>query len=119
MALCRSIVVLLLIAVWLAAPAIACLPDPHMTHAEMACCKKMAGDCHMGERHHPCCKPERTLATPPAKVQQVVQMHPGVIVMALVTRYLHFELIPEARFAEVNLGLPPPGPSQATTSLRI
>jgi hypothetical protein len=118
-ALCRSIVVFGLIAVWLATPAIACLPDSHMTHAEMACCKKMAGDCHMGEKHHPCCKPERTLTTPAATVQQVVQVHPGVMMMALVIRHFHFELITEARFAEANLGLPPPGPPQASTTLRI
>jgi hypothetical protein len=56
MAHCRSIVALGMLAMWLTVPALACLPTPQMTDAEMACCKKMAGDCEMGTAQHPCCK---------------------------------------------------------------
>jgi hypothetical protein len=38
------------------APLLACLPSPAMTDAEMACCKKMAGNCDMGSGDHSCCK---------------------------------------------------------------
>jgi hypothetical protein len=33
-----------------------------MTDAEMACCKKMAGNCDMGTGNHSCCK--TTVSTP-------------------------------------------------------
>jgi hypothetical protein len=33
-----------------------------MTDAEMACCKKMAGNCDMGTGKHSCCK--TTISTP-------------------------------------------------------
>jgi hypothetical protein len=39
-----------------AAPLLNCLPTPSMTDAEMACCKKMAGNCDMGAGNHSCCK---------------------------------------------------------------
>jgi hypothetical protein len=46
-----------LLAVFLVtAPLLACLPTPSMTNAEMACCKKMAGNCDMGTGNHSCCK---------------------------------------------------------------
>ena len=46
--LCRSIFAFGLVLLWMAMPALACLPNAAMTQVEMACCKKMAGDCHMG-----------------------------------------------------------------------
>jgi hypothetical protein len=39
-----------------AAPLLTCLPTPAMTDAEMACCKRMAGNCDMGAGNHSCCK---------------------------------------------------------------
>ena len=44
------------------APLLNCLPSPSMTDAEMACCKKMAGNCDMGTGNHSCCK--TTVSTP-------------------------------------------------------
>jgi hypothetical protein len=32
------------------------LPTPSITDAEMACCRKMAGNCDMGSGNHSCCK---------------------------------------------------------------
>lgn len=58
MAKVRSMLIVGLITLWAAMPALACFPTPAMTQAEMACCKKMAGDCQMGSGHHSCCKTE-------------------------------------------------------------
>ena len=58
MAKFRSILIVSVITLWTAMPALACLPKPAMTQAEMACCKKMAGDCQMGSGNHSCCKAE-------------------------------------------------------------
>jgi hypothetical protein len=45
-----------------AAPLLSCLSTPSMTDSEMACCKKMAGNCDMGMGNHSCCK--TTVSTP-------------------------------------------------------
>ena len=58
----RSIFVLVLF-LWVAAPVLACLPTATMTDAEMACCKKMAGDCDMGSGKHSCSQ-HKISATP-------------------------------------------------------
>jgi hypothetical protein len=47
---------MLLALLWASAPLLACLPSAAMTDAEMACCKKMAGNCEMGAGNHSCCK---------------------------------------------------------------
>src|SRR4051812_2253877 len=54
----RSMLIVSVITLWTAMPALACLPTPAMTQAEMACCRKMAGDCQLGSSHHSCCKVE-------------------------------------------------------------
>ena len=55
-------------------PLLSCLPTPAMTDAEMACCKKMAGNCEMGTGNHSCCK--TTLSTPQiAAIAQSPQAH--------------------------------------------
>jgi hypothetical protein len=49
--------ILFVLAVLLAAaPLLSCLPTPSMTDSEMACCKKMAGNCDVGTGNHSCCK---------------------------------------------------------------
>lgn len=56
------------------APLLACLPTPNMTDAEMACCKKMAGNCDMGAGNHSCCK--ITVSTPQlAAIAHSAQVH--------------------------------------------
>jgi len=64
MATWRSIFAFALVCTWTAIPALACLPNASMTQAEMACCKKMTGDCHMGPSQHPCCKTKAEQPTP-------------------------------------------------------
>jgi hypothetical protein len=82
MARCRSVVVLVLLALWLAIPALACLPNLQMTAAEMACCKKMAGDCNMGTGQHPCCKTVSAAPASIASIQPIPQAYPDFAVVA-------------------------------------
>jgi hypothetical protein len=52
----RRFICAFLVFLWASAPVFACLPSATMTDAEMACCRKMAGDCDMGAGNHSCCK---------------------------------------------------------------
>jgi hypothetical protein len=115
---CRSILVLSLVAVWLATPALACLPNSHMTAVEMACCKKMAGDCHMGVGQHPCCKTISNAPQPVASVQPVPQFHPEFAVVP-VTPDVQVLLVSETEPEHVGLGVPPPAPPGLHSILRI
>jgi len=103
----RFTVVLGLLVVWLAMPALACLPNLKMTDAEMACCKKMAGDCHMGANHHPCCERASNISTPVATVQPVPQVHPDFTLLA-VTAISEANSTSEIAPAHVRLDIPPP-----------
>jgi hypothetical protein len=115
---CRSIIVLSLLALWLATPALACLPDSHMTDAEMACCKKMAGNCHMGTGQHPCCKTVSNAPASVAAIERISQLH---LDFAVVTAVLVASVpsAPQAESAQTSLGLPPPAPPGQNSILRI
>jgi len=118
MARCRSVIVLVLLALWLAIPALACLPNPQMTAAEMACCKKMAGDCQMGIGQHPCCKTIASTPQPVASVQPIAPFHPSVAVVAeIVTAPV--PSLADAEAIQAGLGLPPPAPPGLHSILRI
>ena len=52
----RRLILFVLTVLVATAPLLACLPTPAMTDAEMACCKKMAGNCDMGAGNHSCCR---------------------------------------------------------------
>jgi hypothetical protein len=115
----HHIIVLGLICLWIGSPMLACLPNSHMTAAEMACCKKMAGDCHMGMGQHDCCKMVSPAHSPVASVQAAgSHVHPGFAVEALTTI---FEVVPVSagESAKVYLGLPPPAPPGPNSILRI
>ena len=118
MAQCRSIVALSLLAVWLTIPALACLPTLHMTHEEMACCKKMAGDCSMGTGQHPCCKTVSSVNPPVATIQPVSQIH---LVFATVALIADYEENPFSHTASAQgyIGLPSPAPPGRDSILRI
>jgi hypothetical protein len=118
MARVRPIVVLILLALWTAIPALACLPTRQMTHAEMACCKKMAGDCHMGPAQHPCCKTAPNVTAPVATIAPILQFHPDVAIV-IVTHRFQSEQIVDSEVAQVYLGLPPPAPPGPNSILRI
>jgi hypothetical protein len=114
----HHVIVLILICFWVGSPALACLPNVQMTAAEMACCKKMAGDCHMGMGQHPCCKTASTAPSPVASLQARPHFHPGFAVAALTTA-LEVAPVSTGESAQVFLGLPPPAPPSPNSILRI
>jgi hypothetical protein len=92
-----------------------------MTQSEMACCKKMAGDCQMGSAQHPCCKtapavnaPVATMAT----IKPIPQFHPSVAVVGF-TPTAQIEPMVEGEVPHAHLGLPPPAPPGPNSILRI
>jgi hypothetical protein len=114
----RSVMILVLIAQWLAIPALACLPNRQMTNAEMTCCKKMAGNCHMGAGQHPCCKTVASAPQPVASIQSISQIQPSVAVVARIA-ILSAPSIAEAEAMQIDFGLPPPVPPGLHSILRI
>src|SRR5882757_7894513 len=118
MAQCRFIVALSLLAVWLSIPALACLPTPQMTHEEMACCKKMAGDCSMGTSQHPCCKTVSSLNPPVATIQTVSHIDRVLAVVSVITDN---ETTPvfDVPLVQSHVGLPSPAPPGTDSILRI
>jgi hypothetical protein len=111
--------VFVLVFTWTAISALACLPNPSMTQAEMACCKKMAGDCHMGAGEHPCCKTKAERATPVATLDRTaIQIHPYVVVTVLDVSILPEPTLDRADSTELR-GLPPPAPPGLNPVLRI
>jgi hypothetical protein len=115
---CRSIVVLSLLAIWVLTPALACLPNPQMTKAEMDCCKKMAGECNMGAGKHPCCKTLTTAPSPISSVQAKVQVQPAFAVISLLPT-IAFDPRTESESSHIQIGLPPPAPPSTDSVLRI
>jgi len=89
-----------------------------MSQAEMACCKKMAGDCHMGSAQHPCCKTAPNVNAPVATIKPISQFHPSVAVVGFAPTS-QFEPKAEGEFAHAHVGLPPPAPPGLTSILRI
>jgi|ERR1700727_1868655 hypothetical protein len=119
MAKCRPFFALILVFAWMAAPALACLPNPTMTQAEMACCKKMAGDCQMGVGRHPCCKTTLQKAAPVAALDRSTnQIRPYVVATLLKGVFLAEPTLDSASSIEPR-GLPPPAPPGLNPVLRI
>lgn len=114
----HHIVALGLICLWICSPALACLPNSQMTAAEMACCKKMAGECHMGVGAHPCCKTISTAPQPVASLQSISQLEPPVAIVVEIA-VVSVPSILEAEATQADLGLPPPAPPALHTILRI
>lgn len=88
----RSIFVLLLF-LWVAAPVLACLPTAAMTDAEMACCKKMAGECDMGSGNHSCC--QYTISATPTVATAVQSSQPDLLALAKTAADIYGEFSPE------------------------
>lgn len=119
MAKCRSMFVVVIVFTWTAVPALACLPNAAMTQAEMACCKKTAGDCHMGAGEHSCCKTKAERATPVATLDRTaIQIHPYVVITLLEVTFLPEPKLERADHNEFR-GLPPPAPPGLNPILRI
>ena len=116
---CRSILGFTLLVVWIALPALACLPTQGMTQAEVACCKKMAGDCPMGAGRHPCCKTTVNRPLTVAKIEHsVYQLQPDSPSTLLSTAPLPKLCINYVSDVK-KLGLPPPAPPALNSVLRI
>jgi hypothetical protein len=116
---CRSVFAFGLVVLWMAMPALACLPNAAMTQAEMECCKKMAGDCHMGAAQHPCCKTTVERATPVASLDRVTtQIHPYVAILSASVDFLPKPVLDRADGNELT-GQPPPAPPGLKPVLRI
>jgi hypothetical protein len=111
--------VFLLVIAWTAVPVFACLPNATMTQAEMACCKKMAGGCHMGAGAHPCCKTNVEQSTPVATIDRTaIQIRPFVVAAFLVVTILPEPTLNAISSSEFR-GLPPPAPPGLNSVLRI
>jgi len=93
------------------APLLACLPTPSMTDAEMACCKKMAGNCDMGTGNHSCCK--STVSTPQLTgISQNPQVHlpDGLVVVSTILADANAGLTSEVvRVVPSAIPISPPG----------
>jgi hypothetical protein len=89
-----------------------------MTDAEMACCKKMAGNCDMGPGNHSCCK--TTVSTPQLMaIAQNPELHQPDGLVAVPTIFADAEtcLTSEAvRVVPSPIPISPPG---SQTILRI
>jgi hypothetical protein len=115
---CRAILSFVLLLVWTAAPALACLPTSTMTQAEMECCKKMAGDCHMGARNHPCCEKSANQPEPVATLQKTHVLHAVFTVAMSVVQTTDLPTL-NVEHHGLALGLPPPSPPNLSSILRI
>src|ERR1700677_2294105 len=118
MARVRSIIVLSLLAVWIATAALACLPNPHMTQVEMTCCKKMAGNCNMGTGQHPCCKTTVNRPSLEATLQRAGHIQPPIAACSMSATDAvqpSVERFPR----DTNLGPSPPAPPGLHSILRI
>ncbi len=82
----RRIIFVLAALIWVGAPVLACVPTAAMTDAEMACCKKMGGDCDMGVGNHSCCRHTMNRAPEVADVVKVTQsLQVDVALVAIAT----------------------------------
>ena len=107
----RSLVGFVLLVVWSAIPALACLPSQGMTQEEMSCQK--------GAGQHPCCKTSVNVTPTVAKVERnVSQIQPNVPAVLLETAFSFEPALSRAPNSE-KLGLPPPAPPGLTSILRI
>jgi hypothetical protein len=81
----RRCIFLLLALLWASAPLLACLPSAAMTDAEMACCKKMAGNCEMGAGNHSCCQTTLNTSQIVAAAEQNPQAQPPSIMVGVLS----------------------------------
>jgi hypothetical protein len=114
----RSILVYVLLTAWTATPALACLPTRNMSKAEMACCKKMAGNCRMSTSQHPCCKTAKSSVTADAKIERGVSGSQPHLAIQFAEALFQPGMAQDRVFTS-KLGLPPPAPPGLNSILRI
>jgi hypothetical protein len=81
---------LLLAFLWASAPVLACLRSAAMTDAEMACCKKMVGNCEMGGGNHSCCNTTANTSQAVTATVQNPQVQQPLIVVAVSLSFYSF-----------------------------
>jgi hypothetical protein len=113
----RAILSFVLVLVWTATPALACVPKSTMTQVEMECCKKMAGDCRMGSRKHPCCEKNVGQTSLVAAVQQLHALHP--VFTAVVLDISSVRPTVQSEFHHRAVASPPHSPPPLNSPLRI
>jgi len=109
----------LLLVVWMAAPALRCLvPDQVLTPEERACCKAMAGHCgESSGSEHPCCKRTKSKAQP-AAARASAQIRVPALIRDRVSQVLDSPL--DQPLAAHGLADPSPPPGlQGNAILRI
>jgi hypothetical protein len=72
---CRPLTALCVAQLALATTLLACVPNPSMTRAEMECCRKMAGNCDMGNGNHKCCNVTVNRSAPVAAIAHSYNVH--------------------------------------------
>lgn len=120
----QSVILLVVLAIFIAQPALACLAPRQMSQSEMACCRQMAGDCDMSNSAsgagHSCCKD-----VVHSNVVDFAPVSHGTATMPnAVWGVVHVEISvgfpPAIADAWVHQGSPPPGsPPAASSILRI
>jgi hypothetical protein len=115
-----STLALLLLVLWITAPAVRCLvPGEALTAAEQACCKSMAGQCGDSPAlDHPCCK-HTTSSAQPAVVPVQVSTVPTIAVCALQSTSIPARLLQEFASEWLVDPSPPPRAAQLSSILRI
>jgi hypothetical protein len=113
----RAVLSFVLVLMWTAAPALACIPKSTMTQVEMECCKKMAGNCHTNSRNHPCCEKNVDQASVVATVQQAHAVYP--VFTAVILDGPSVQPRAELEFRYVKFDSPPHSPPSANSPLRI
>jgi len=113
-------IAILSVLVWALNPLLACtFSARQMTMEEMACCKKMAGDCGMAAGHHPCCKTTiESNRVPIGAAGKVVRVQPP-IEMSFDVPVIRPILLLIADLVVPSEGLSPPAPPGRTSILRI
>jgi hypothetical protein len=102
----RRSIFLLLLFLWIAAPVLACLPTVAMTDAEMACCKKMAGDCDMGSGNHSCC--QHTITSSPTVATVAQHSQPDLLAFIGTTANIYDEFSPKHNIEGLQHSTHPP-----------
>ena len=90
-----------------------------MTDAEMACCKKMAGNCDMGSGNHSCCKTTASVAQLVAMIAQHQPVHVPPVLVTVSTLFTDSNPAVAINRIPFKLSLIPISPPGLQSILRI
>jgi len=101
------------------APVFACLPSAAMTDAELACCKKMAGNCEMGTDNHSCCKNTANRPQSLATISQSFQLDFTAVYVTFEASFFEAKLTSFSEGFHVRHSFVPISPPAGHSTLRI